>query len=166
MRYQSVNHLRDFEFHDAEWTLVSHNGKSLVGDVKYLNVHQDAEQNTADCDMEIENARITLTGCRVIACQPVSPLIVDAEGVRHPDPDEPPPVTCEGENAAESLSNEMKNGMTFYSFEEDEDGAWRLVGCGETPIFKAKIAFESALVEWDSFGRPAWYVLHSRGIQA
>ncbi len=163
MRYQSVNRLRDFVFHDAEWTLVSHNGKSLVGDVKYLNVHQDAEQNTADCDMEIESARITLTGCRVIACQSVCPEIVDAGGVRHPAEQ---PVVCEGEKAAESLLNEMKNGMTFYSFEEEEDGSWRLAGCGETPVFKAKIAFESALVEWDSFRRPAWYVLLSRGIRA
>ncbi|MBQ4451424.1 MAG: hypothetical protein II912_03535 [Clostridia bacterium] len=163
MRYRSVDSLRDFEFHDAKWTLVSHGDGSLVGDVKYLNIHQDAEQNTADCDMEIENARITFFAFRVTVFKLVFPVTVDTTGIRHPAE---PPVIFEGRQAFEALLNEMKDEMTIYHFSETGDGKWLIEGCGDSPFFEARIDFESVSVEWDAYRRPAWYVLHSRGIQA
>ena len=162
MRYRSVDSLRDFEFHDAKWMLVSHGDGSLVGDVKYLNIHQDAEQNTADCDMEIENARITLTGFRAIVHKQVFMECIDRSGVRHPAD---PPIISEGQQAFEALMNEMKDKMTFYSLCDTGDGKWLIEGCGESLFFEAQIAFESVSIEWDAYRRPAWYVLHARGIQ-
>ena len=162
MRYRSINSLRDFEFHDAVWTLVSHSDGSLAGDVKYLNIHQDAGQNPYDCDMEIENARITLTGFRAIVHKQVFPESMDRSGVRYPAD---PPIIIEGQQAFEALLNEMKDEMTFYSLHETRDGKWLIEGCGESLFFEAQIAFESVSIEWDAYCSPAWYVLHARGIQ-
>ena len=163
MRYRSINSLRDFEFHDAVWTLVSHRDSSLAGDVKYLNIHQDAGQNPFDCDMEIENARITLTGFRAIVHKQVFLEVIDPSGVRH---SADPPILSEGQQVLEALLNEMKDNMTFYSLCETGDEQWIIEGCGESLFFEAHIAFESVSVEWDTYRRPAWYVLHARGIQA
>ena len=163
MRYQSINRLQDFDFHDAVWTLVSCSDNSLAGNVRFLNIHQDCPQNTEDCDMEIETARITMTGCRVIAYKPVSPEIIDSAGVRHPAD---PPVVYAGEKAAKALLNEMEYGMTFDSLHEGDNGSWILEGCGETLFFEAEIIFESVLVEWDSYRCPSWYVSRQRGIEA
>ena len=98
MRYRSINSLRDCEFHDAVWTLVSQRDGSLVGDVKFLNIHKDVEQNPYDCDMEIENARITLTGFRAIVHKQVFLDSIDRSGVRHPAD---PPIIVEGQQAFE-----------------------------------------------------------------
>lgn len=163
MRYRSTDSLHDFEFHDAVWTLVSDADNSLVGDVRHLNIHHGTPQNTTDCDMEIGSARITLTHFRVIAYRRVFPEIIDASGLRHPAD---PPVVYEGETASEALLKEMAGAVTFYSFRADADGQWLMEGCGVSEFFEARITFESACVEWDTYRRLAWYVLQERGIQA
>ena len=59
MRFQSIDRLQDFEFHDSMWMLAQQNPTSFAFDVKELNLHLDASQNPEECDMEIEEARIS-----------------------------------------------------------------------------------------------------------
>ena len=163
MRFQSIDSLCDFEFHDAVWTLVSFVDNSLVGDVKYLNIHQNTQQNAADCDMEIERARITLTHCRVLVYKRIFGETIDTFGIHHPAD---PPVVYEGDTASKALMEEMTGKVKIFSFQEELNGQWLMEGCGVSEFFTANIAFENALVEWDAYRRPAWYVLCERGIQA
>ena len=57
MKYISINRLCDFEFHDAEFTLLSVD-KDLSVKAEFLNIHKDAKQNPYKTDMEIEAAEI------------------------------------------------------------------------------------------------------------
>ena len=61
MKFISINRLCDFEFHDAEFTLLSVD-KDLSVKAEFLNIHKDAEQNPHKTDMEIEAAEIIFPG--------------------------------------------------------------------------------------------------------
>lgn len=74
MKYLSVDRLQDFEFHDAELSLISWSNflekDVLTFSAKMLNVHKNAEPNKMDSDMEISNARITFTGFKIKEFEP------------------------------------------------------------------------------------------------
>ena len=53
MQYSSVNRLGDFEFHDAELSLLSWENDRLTVSAKYLNVHKNAAPGNEGTDMEI-----------------------------------------------------------------------------------------------------------------
>ena len=62
MQYSSANRLQDFEFHDADFSLICWEDDRLTITANYLNIHKDAAPNNADADMEISEARITFCG--------------------------------------------------------------------------------------------------------
>ena len=57
--------------------------------------------------------------------------------------------------------------MWVKGFNEIDHDQWLLASCGDEEIYyEVTLRFEDVAVEWDAFRRPAWYVLHARGIEA
>ena len=163
MRFQSIDRLRDFEWHDSIWTLVQQDSDSFAFDVKELNLHRDSSQNPEDCDMEIETAHISFPGFRMAAYDPGVAWKQDASGKSCPTE---PQKTYTGNEALELFLRDANRGIWVYSLEQTAPAEWRLSGSGEEPYFEVRVSFDQTIIEWDSLRRPAWYVLHARGIQA
>ena len=163
MRFRSTDRLQDFEFHDSMWTLADRGSASFAFDVKELNLHQDAPQNPESCDMEIENARISLIGFRLAFYEPGVAWTEDASGQSHPIE---PLKTYTDDEAIALFLREAKHGIWVYALKQNDSHEWVLSGSGEEPYFEAGFSFGQVTIEWDAFRRPAWYVLRARGIQA
>jgi len=155
MKYKSVNMLQDFEFHDSLWDFVSYDSGKLIVDVRFLNVHSDAAQNPEDCDMEIQLARMTFYGCRIITYEPGVPGETDESGKAFPSETI---ITYIGAIAPELFINELAQGTTVYSFTPTERGTWYIGGSGDEPFFEAQLSFTGITVEWDEYKGVAWYV--------
>ncbi|MBR2718518.1 MAG: hypothetical protein IKB78_04365 [Clostridia bacterium] len=163
MKYRADNTLHDFEFHDAEWHFVSYDSESLIVDAKHLNIHKNTAQNPANCDMELQLARITFYGCEIITFEPGVPWITDASGKSCPAE---PLITYTGHAAREMLLHELNCTTCIFAFSKSDCERWRMAGCGDEPYFEAQISFDAVTIEWDEFRRPAWYVLREQGIHA
>ena len=163
MRFQSINRLLDFEFHDSMWSLADCDSASFAFDVTALNLHQDAPQNPESCDMEIENACVFFVGFRLAVYEPGVAWTTDASGKSCPTE---PQKTYTGDEAIALFQLEAKHGIWVYALEQTDTGEWVLSGCGEEPYFEAGFSFDQVTIEWDKYRRPAWYVLRERGIQA
>lgn len=132
MKYETVDALNCFEFHDSVWKLAA-DGTVRV---KALSLHRDAARNPRDCDMEIEEARMTFEGLRIRMQTP----------------------SVRGENdAAERFFRELRHGITVMSLEADEKGRYKICACGEEPYFEAELDAKHIRIEWDALRGPAWY---------
>ena len=152
MRYRSVNCLQDFEFHDSFWSLAGHDASSYIFDARALNLHQTAPQNPEDCDMEIESSRVTFSGCQIAGFRAFK---------------EETPKNFTGEKSLIRFLREANHGMWVKGFNEIDHDQWLLASCGDKEIYyEVTLRFEDVVVEWDAFRRPAWYVLHAKGIEA
>ena len=66
MKYRSVNHISDFEFHDAVVKIKEYDKNNLYLYIEALNLHKDAEQNIdAKHDLEIGLATISFENISV-----------------------------------------------------------------------------------------------------
>ena len=140
MRYRSKDCLRDFEFHDSEWSLASHDASSFVFNARALNSHQSAPQNAEDCDMEI-------LGYRSFATET--------------------PMDHTGEQCLMLFLREANHGMWVKSFNQIDHDRWMNASCGDNePYYEVTLSFDEVVIEWDAFRCPAWYVLRSRGVEA
>lgn len=81
MKYFSINHISDFEFHDSYWELLSYDSSILVLNARNLNIHKDALQNSDMCDMEIGSAVIAFDNFKLISHNPT-------EGIEEPNASE------------------------------------------------------------------------------
>ncbi len=160
MRFQSVDRLRDYEFHDSMWSLAECRNASFAFDVTALNLHQDAPQNPENCDMEIENARVSFIGFRLAVYEPGVAWTTDASGKSCPTE---PQKTHTGEEAMTLFLREAKHGIWVYALKQTDSAEWFLSGCGEEDYFEVRFSFDQVVIEWDAFRRPAWYVLRKRG---
>ena len=70
MKYCVVNDRTPFEFHDSVWRLAAFEAGALALRVKELNLHRDAALNPCGWDMEIEEARMTFEGVRILTHTP------------------------------------------------------------------------------------------------
>lgn len=162
MKYIVRNRLGDFEFHDAMFSLVDYSENTLILDATYLNVHHDCDQNPHDCDMEIEQARITFKGFQIDLYTNDSAWEKDANGESQ---SVEPIVYIKGSAAMEQLLNQFAPHLTVLDLTSVNDG-WAPDGCGDEPYFGIRFRFDSVDIEWDEFHRPAWFVLHQQGIKA
>ncbi len=153
MKYQSVR-LGDFEFHDAEWTLLSREADRLTVQVKHLNIHHGTPANPHATDMEITLARITFHDFRALTFEPGRVWKQDILGHSHPVG---PLVVYEGAEAEQHLLHELRTGTTVFEFVADGEEQYHIDGCGDEPWFTAQFAFSSLLIEWDEYCGPAWY---------
>ncbi len=163
MKHLSIDRPQDFEFHDAEWSCICHDAQTLVMETRHLNVRQVAEQNDCDCDMEIDLARMTFRGFRVISYEPGRCWRIDPFGHKYP---EGPQIILEHEEALAAFLKELENIVTIYSFTQDGEGEYTLDGMGEEPFFTLHFRCDEMMIEWDDHSCPAWYVPHHRGQKA
>lgn len=153
MKYCVVNDLTPFEFHDSVWKLETFEAGALTLRVKELNLHRDAALNPCDCDMEIEEARMTFEGVRILTHTPSVRWKDDAAGISRPVE---ATVTCTGESAEERLFHELRHGINVFSLEET-NGRCKICACGDDPYFEAEFSAEAVRIEWDALRGPAWY---------
>ncbi len=139
MKYRSSKILDDFEFHDAGFTFESFDNQNLVVTAQCLNIHKSAEQNPYSKDMEIELARITFQGIHFISFE--SQEIYD------------------GKAAEEKILSNLRSGIKVLEFGVLDNGNCYFDGFVDEPWlwFQAQFSFESALIEWDAYRKPAWY---------
>lgn len=156
MHYSSTNRLQDFEFHDAELSLISWEDNRLVVFAKYLNVHKDAAPNNAGADMEISEARITFSGFQIKEFEPSRTWKTDESGNSYTDD---PLIIHTGEIARSMFENELKNSITVMDIVL-ENGIYELGALGIDPYFSVRFVFSDVEIEWDDYCKKAWYELH------
>ena len=153
MKYCVVNDRTPFEFHDSVWRLAAFEAGALALRVKELNLHRDAAQNPRGCDMEIEEARMTFEGVRILTHTPSVRWKSDAAGISRPAE---AIVTCTGEAAEERLLHELRHGINVFSMEE-KNGRCKICACGDDPYFEAEFSAEAVRIEWNAYRGLAWY---------
>ena len=146
VRYISENALHDFEFHDAAFTNGSFADTCLTFDVRYLNIHKDAVQNPFDTDMEIDVARITFYGFKVLSYEP---------GRAHIDD---PPIIFRENEAVRRFVDQLNEQMDVFDLYFDEDGFYYMDAMSVDPLFTIGFRFDRVTIEWDACNRKAWYV--------
>lgn len=157
MKYSSANQLHHFEFHDSEWTLDCLTEKTLIVNIRHLNIHKGTAQNNTDSDMEIDIAKLTFRGFHVQTFEPGRTWKVDSSGESYTVE---PQIILEGEEAHNKLMNELQHGLTVFHFDKEDYNVCRIDACGNSPFFTAQFVFDSVTVEWDSYRKKAWYELH------
>ena len=156
MHYFSTNRLQDFEFHDAELSLISWEDNRLVVSAKYLNVHKDAAPNNADADMEISEARITFSGFQIKEFEPSRTWKTDENGKYYTDD---PLIIHTGAIARSMFESELKNSITVMGIVLEND-IYELGALGIDPYFSVRFLFSDVEIEWDDYRKKAWYELH------
>ena len=154
MKYASARR-SDFEYHDAEWSLLCCEAGQLTVEVTHLNIHHGVPANPHATDMEIALARITFRDFRALSFEPGRVWKQNALGQFHP---EGPLVVHEGQEAEQRLLHELQTGTTIFEFAADGGEQYHIDGCGDEPWFTAQFAFSSLLIEWDEYCGPAWYI--------
>ncbi len=153
MQYSSVNRLGDFEFHDAELSLLSWEDDRLAVCAKYLNMHKDATPDHADADMEIAKAIITFCGFDLKEFEPSRVWKRDEHGNAYTDD---PLFIHTGALAQSMLKIELQHTVTVMGIAY-VDGTYDLGACGIDPYFSARFTFLDVRIEWDSYRQKAWY---------
>ena len=153
MQYSSVNRLGDFEFHDAELSLLSWENDRLTVSAKYLNVHKNAAPGNEGTDMEISEAIITFYGFDLKEFEPARTWKRDKHGNVYTND---PLIIHTGAVAKSMLMAELQHtavvmGMTYV------DGIYDLGALGIDPYFSARFTFLNVIIEWDSYRKKAWY---------
>lgn len=144
MNYCSIDRLGDFDFHDAQMRLKSYDGNTLVISVHELNIHKNTPQNDEEFDMELDEAEMTFAGLSTLSYET----------------DDDPASILTGAQAASRFLKELKCGVCVFSLEAETPRVIVMDGCGDSPYFAARIAFDSVRVEWDACSKKAWYELH------
>ncbi len=156
MHYSSTNRLQDFEFHDAELSLISWDDTRLIVSAKYLNVHKDAAPNNADADMEISEARITFRGVQIKEFEPSRTWKTDENGKTYTDD----PLIVHTDMVARCMfENELRNSITVMGIVLVND-IYELGAIGIDPYFSVRFVFSDVEIEWDDYCQKAWYELH------
>lgn len=157
VKYYVENDLSLFEFHDADFTLLDFSDGNLVVSVKYLNVHKRTEYNPSEHDMEIECARITFKGFCSPSYEPGRIWKTGEDGKSYPVG---PRVVFYGQDAIDRILEELKAQICVYHLEKKDDSGYSIGGSGIEPYFTIEFDFDSVLIEWDEYGKMAWYESH------
>ena len=159
MKYQVENQLDQFEFHDAEFSLIGFDKKELTVSVKHLNIHKDTKENPHDCDMEIRLANVSFQNIHILSFEPMRAYQLDADGNWHTDE---PQIIFTGKDAEEKFISELKNGFAINCIDVRPFGNHTTIEistAGQNCCF-AMFSFSDVIVAWDEFCKKAWYELH------
>ena len=154
MKYTSIDHFSDFEFHDAKIRLISFVNDHLLVEAKYLNIHKNAEQNPFETDMEIACARIGFEGFHIVSYKP-DPTWKTAEKGK-PVPDEPQVIFCEAEALRRFLA-QLKMGISIFDFDTTEANTYFIDALTSNSFFTVCFIYDRLLIEWDNYKGEAWY---------
>ncbi len=153
MKYQFINRLQDFEFHDSIWHLVSFESDVFVFTVSCLNVHKAVLKEQFDTDMEIADACLIFRGVSQLTYEPSRTWKNDADGNLHTDESR---IVHEGETAHKFFVSEMEDGPVIYELEHS-DGKCKVGGSGKDPYFTFCFAYQESEISWECFKNIAWY---------
>lgn len=160
MKFCVENDLGLFEFHDAEFSLAGFDGRALVVSASMINVHKGTVQNPFDQDMEIASAEIAFRNFGSVTYEPGRAWETGEDGKSYPVGQR---VVFEGQDAMERILEELRNGITVYHFQEEENGRYSIGGCsGTEPYFEMGFACESIRISWEEYKRKAWYERHRK----
>lgn len=154
MKYNSVNRLSDFEFHDAWFSLDSFVNNCLTVKALYLNIHKDAEQNPNETDMEIANALITFKEFKLQSYEHVCGRKQDENGNFYSDD---PQIVLHGEEAYICFLAQLKAGLTVFDLGTTDTSLHFIDAISKDPFFTVRFTFESVVIEWDDYKKEAWY---------
>ncbi|MBQ3597649.1 MAG: hypothetical protein II987_00100 [Clostridia bacterium] len=154
MKYNSVNRLSDFEFHDAWFSLDTFENNCLTVKALCLNIHKDAEQNPYETDMEIANALITFKGFKLQSYEPIRGWKQDENGNRYSDD---PQIVLHGEEAYVCFLLQLKEGITVFDLGATDTSVHFIDAISKDPFFTVRFTFESVVIEWDDYKKEAWY---------
>lgn len=157
MKYCVLNQLHIFDFHDSSFSLLSFDGKDLVVSARAVNIRKNTRENPSESDMEIDSAQITFRNFRSAAYEPGRTWKTGPDGKSHPVG---PRVIHTGPEGLKIILEELRNGISVYHFEKEENGRYSIGGCGIEPYFIMEFVFDDILVSWDTYRQKAWYELH------
>ena len=154
MRYNSVNRLSDFEFHDAWFSLDSFENNCLTVKALCLNIHKDVEQNPHETDMEIENAVITFEGFDLLSYEPGRAWRQDENGKFYTDE---PQIVLKDNLAHSRFSDQLAFGLTVFALGIKEGNTHFIDAISKDPFFTVSFTFKNVIIEWDEYIGKAWY---------
>ena len=123
--------------------------------IKLLNLQKNASQNNENCDMEIEDARITFDSFLLLSFAAIAVGKTDENGLSRPNE---PFRKYEGADGMEAFIKEFSRTVTVFRFEPTESNGWKLSASADDPYFEVAFSFDRVTVGWNSLIRPAWYV--------
>ncbi len=156
MRYNSVNRLSDFEFHDAEFSLVAFENNCLKVKANCLNIHKGTAQNSHETDMEIENALITFEGFDLLSYEPGRTWHQDENGELHTAE---PQIILKGSSAHSRFSHQLASGLTVLDLGIKEGTTHFIDAISKDPFFTVLFTFKNVIIEWDEYKSEAWYTV-------
>lgn len=158
MKYQVINDISIFQFHDARPTFISYENNTLKLSVESLNIIHSTEQNPNEADMEIKEAFITFENFNVISTDTGLAYIKNDNG----EITELERIKHTGKDAEEFFFNRLKNEEIFdiLDFVKNDIGSYSMIifGGGQfTLIFDC----DNITIEWDEYNGKAWYWGHT-----
>ena len=144
----------DFEFHDTEFWDGNVSECRFIANVKFLNIHSNAEPNPFDKDMEIEQAQIVFDGFYIISYEHGRVWKTDENGERYTDE---PQVILQGDKAAQAFKEQLNDKIVIFDFDKKDDTAHFIDAMGNDPFFTLLFSFDSVTVSWDAYKKTAWY---------
>lgn len=152
MKYCVKDQLDLFEFHDSVFSFVSFDGKDLVVSAECLNIHEEAEENPHDCDMEIDLATISWQNVQILSLRPW----LDENGNWYSNESQ---IVFTGKEAEEKLIYALKDGITLNDIDvqQFDDHAMIEIEATAPKYFLATFSYSDVTVEWDTYRKKAWY---------
>ena len=161
MKYCIQDQLSQFEFHDAELSLLSFDGNTLRLSVRFLNVHKGIPENPYDTDMEIESAVMTFQGFQMHSYTRFgdnNKAILLYDDALH-DRLNTEGIVILNRAATDAFLTSLREGITVLDHDiSGENNQLCLEGIsGIDPYFEVRFGFCHVLIAWDVFSRKAWY---------
>lgn len=154
MKYVSKNCLHDFEFHDAEISLVSVTDDCLTLEVEYLNIHSDAIQNPFETDMEIKRAILVFEGFNAESYEIGRAWKKNIKGEYYTDE---PQIIFYADEAKRRFLNQLIPQVRVFYFGVNDENMYYMDGVGDDPFFMLHFYFDNVTVMWDEYKKEAWY---------
>ena len=156
MKYCSVDELKQFRFHDAEFTFLSLENGCLTVNAKHLNISKNAEQNPYDCDMEIDHATLKFHNFYIESFHRIMPMQKAGDGNDYYFS-----VALHGDQAKELLIEQLMKRTTVLDFDFNDKSYYMDAISSAEPFFTTFFGFDRVVIEWDSYLQPAWYEKNS-----
>lgn len=153
MKYTLKDRLEEFEFHDSEWKLISWE-QDLIFSAHAVNLHRSMIPESPEKDLQLAEARITLSGFEIKELIPSRTFRKNENGEWVTDE---PLVVYTGEAAKNVFIEELKHEIRVLIWEQNKAGIYELRACGIDPFLSVNCTFTSSLVEWDAYKGEAWY---------
>ena len=157
MKYQCVNELDLFEYHDATSNFISVQGNVFEMHLENLNVHKMTKVNPGKVDLQIKLAVLKFTDCAIESYEPERNWKTNSKGELYTDELQ---IMYNGETALSRLIDNAIHRFTIIVFNTTEDNGQHtaVMSCtGNDPFFKVTFKFKNSTVEWDEYDRKAWY---------